>query len=642
MNKSIMKTLGQGLLFSGLALMWACDPAPRRTLNAEEKQADMMWMYSKFGENYAPMKYKEELHGIDYQALKESYLKAAADTKDNDEFYALVHQFVAEFKDAHLGASISASGRKGRETVKYLGFTGRRVGDLVEITEMAPTHSESSNLPIYVGSMISKINGVPVKEYVLQEAVKYEDLGQEESNLTVHMSGRLFAKLSTSSPLPKEKSVTLTIQEGEEERDVTVPWIEKDLYTYTKDMTEAAAVNAARDAQKARESQETESYLSDELSDKQLPFALLDFNGFKINLGIFNSREKLSLKDRINNFSFQNNVASWTMAPKTAVNFDGKNGSLEALGQIRSIPNGALAIPEAKTFPAYVWPETVSYLENGETKTKKVMMGYILLHTFSPQAIDFTTMTPRDPVADFKSALEGFQNFGVEDIVIDTINNGGGRLDLLMELSQALSNKKVVQPSIQIGTNEGWIDSLEDAADNAASDAEKEMSKRLLGEVMSAEAQGLSLTPKSTAYSLETLMPWSLKPNTTLVEDFNIVLLVNEMCASSCDIFAGVLQDNKMATLVGQRTMGAGGNVVNYWQAPNSNMDLRQVESLVVRSNGEYIENVGVTPEITTVVSESAPALYDEVRMKGVEVLKARHGAATTDPVILNLITPSN
>ncbi len=629
MNKRFSKIIGQGVLFSALALMWACDPAPRRTLTPEEKQADMMWLYSKFGANYAPMKYKEELHGINFQELKEKYLVAAGETQNNDEFYALVHKFVAEFKDAHLGATITASGRKGRETVKYLGFTGRRVGDLVEITEMAPTQGAESSLPIAVGSMISKINGVTVKEYVLKEAVKYRDLGQEESNLTAHMGTRLFTKLSVSGPLPQEKDITLTIKEGETEKDVTLPWIEKDLFSYIKDMRAASAGNS----EEAKAKTSTEMFLSGDKDTAQIPFSLLDFNGVQVDLGFFNKKSTLNFKERVDSFKLPDNIASWTMKSKEINVFNGTKNTLEALAQVRAVPPGALAIPEAKTFPSYVWPQTVSYQENGETKEKKVMMGYILLNTFSPGGGN-PFEEASDPVAEVKATLAAFQNFGVEDIVIDTINNGGGSLFLLMELAQALSKNKVIQPNIQFGTNEGWIDSLEDWADNAPSDAEKEMAKRLLTEVMSSEAQGLRITPKSTAYNLEVLMPWQLKVNDSITKDFNIVLLVNEMCASSCDIFAGVLQDNKMATIVGQRTMGAGGNVVSYWQAPNSNMDVRQVESLVVRTNGQYIENVGVTPDVEMNVSETAPGMYEDVRAKAVELLSKRHAQAPAATVI--------
>ena len=109
------------------------------------------------------------------------------------------------------------------------------------------------------------------------------------------------------------------------------------------------------------------------------------------------------------------------------------------------------------------------------------------------------------------------------------------------------------------------------------------------------------------------LSPFSIQPNKDLKKPFKIALLVNEMCASMCDIFAGILQDNKMATIFGSRTMGAGGNVVSYNQAPNSHLDLRQTESLIVRKDGSYVENNGVTPEKVMEVNTFAKDKYADV-----------------------------
>lgn len=608
-NIQIHSLLGRGLVFAGLSMMVACDPVPRRQLTAEEKQADMLWLYSKFGENYAPMKYKEELHGFDYQQLKEDYLAKAAETENNNEFYALVHEFVANFKDAHTGATLTVSYRKDRTELAYLGFAGRRNGDVFEVTEMAPTHSEQSAYPISVGTKITKIDGVPLKQYVDEQATRYLSLGQPESDYTLHMGSRLVTRISTRTALPTADDVTLTITDGETESEVTVPWVKKDVYSYVKDMTAAASQkNGSAESANEAEEQETESFIN--IDGQQLPFALLDFSGQAINFAKQGQKAVASFKDRIDNFKLNVPVASWTMNEASIANFKDVKGTamFDALKKVRSVPDTALAVPSAQVWPAYIWLETIG--------DKKVWMGYVNIYSFSVFA---------DGAADLKKTLAFFEKYGVEDVVIDTINNGGGSLFLLMQLAQALSNEKVEQAKIQLGTNEGWIDSLDSYKESAPSDAEKVLASRIYDEVMAAENAGLSITPKSTAYSFEILAPWEMKPNTDLKGKFNIALLVNEMCASSCDIFAATLQDNKMATLVGQTTMGAGGNVVSYFQAPNSNMDLSQTESLVVRQNGEYIENVGVTPEVKMTVSEYAGTLYEEVRAKGVEVLSERH-----------------
>jgi C-terminal processing protease CtpA/Prc len=67
--------------------------------------------------------------------------------------------------------------------------------------------------------------------------------------------------------------------------------------------------------------------------------------------------------------------------------------------------------------------------------------------------------------------------------------------------------------------------------------------------------------------------------------------------------------------------MGAGGNVVGYSQAPNSHFDVRQTESLIVRKDGSYIENVGVTPDVVVPVANYTASKYKEVRAAAIKAL---------------------
>jgi len=83
-----------------------------------------------------------------------------------------------------------------------------------------------------------------------------------------------------------------------------------------------------------------------------------------------------------------------------------------------------------------------------------------------------------------------------------------------------------------------------------------------------------------------------------------------------------MLQDAGLAKVVGTQTMGAGGNVVNYNQAPNSHFDVRQTESLILRKDGSYIENVGVTPDVVVPVADYAGSKYKEVREAGLKALE--------------------
>lgn len=611
-----MKHIGQGLMMSALSLVWACDPVPRRELSPEEKQADMMWLYSKFGANYAPLEYKQSLFGFDYTELKSKYLEAAAETANNQEFYNLTHQFVAEFKDAHTSMTLTASGRPGREKVVYLGFTGRREGDNFVVTELAPTINQAeTSYPITVGTIISKIDGVPLTQYIKEVSSKYRTTGRDDSDLTALMP-RLFTRLSTRGPLPEGQDVTLTVVDGESEVDVIVPWISKDLFTYQNDITAAAKaaqeanVGGAEGSQDDDSAPTSNSYILSDKNDK-VPFALIGFDGSPVNFDMGQAlRKKLSFTGRLSSMQIVHDVATWTSKVASLK----KATAQEKLEAVRTLPEGAVVLNEATIYPAYIFPV--------EIDEKIIMMGYMLVDTFSPEG---------NPMDEVKATLQKMQKFGVQDLVIDTINNGGGSLVLLMELAQALRNDVVEMPKIQIGLNEGWIDSLEDGVYAAPSDAEKELNRRLLSELLAYKAQGLRISPKESAYSLNTLVPYYLKPHTELKKNFNLTVLVNEMCASACDIFAGIVQDTKIGTLVGANTMGAGGNVVSYSQSPNANIDVRQTESLLVRSSGGYIENVGVKPDVEMSVSEDAGANYDSVRLKAVEILSEKYKTQTAN-----------
>jgi MYXO-CTERM domain-containing protein len=122
------------------------------------------------------------------------------------------------------------------------------------------------------------------------------------------------------------------------------------------------------------------------------------------------------------------------------------------------------------------------------------------------------------------------------------------------------------------------------------------------------------------------LMPFAFQEgNSALAQKLNIVVLTNEMCASMCDMFAAVMQDNHLAKIVGSRTMGAGGNVVEHMEAPNSHLTVAQTESLVLRADGTPIENHGVTPDVALNTNASVLDKYGPVMLQAVNVIATGH-----------------
>ena len=570
-----------------IVALQACDAVPRRTLSVDEKAADLAWIYSQFQENYAPLEYKEARYSFTFEKLKADYLAASAQTKSNDEFYDLMFHLVAEFRDAHTSAALTNSSLPDRAQVAYLGFTGVREGENLVVTELLPTITPDSHFPITVGDKILKLDGVTLITAIQTEMLKYRDVGNTESNNTLHMN-HLFTRVSTANGLPLKTDATLTVLHGDKTFDVTIPWVLKDLYQFKEEQAAAAPKTA-----------QSVLAVDDGAGNLLFRLNLLGFNG----LADFPKEIRKTFSD---GFRFLDGIAGWTVA----VADTSDKTPEERLKAKRTVPDGAVFLSEAKTYPAYVSRESAMGLD-GKPAGISRLVGYIYVDSFDPDSGEDVAL------AEFKATLKAMDTLGVQDVVIDTINNGGGSLVLGMKMAQALSHDKVIMSDLQFRLSDSWLDQFETQSLSGTSDAEKEYSLRILNEMKQDQAAGKRL---SRRYSSEVLSPFSFTPNTDITGKFNVVLMVNEMCASMCDIFAGILQDNKMATVVGTRTMGAGGNVVSYDQAPNSHLTLRQTESLMVRKDGSYIENNGVTPDVDVAVTLTTTGKYAAVRS---EALKA-------------------
>jgi C-terminal processing protease CtpA/Prc len=285
---------------------------------------------------------------------------------------------------------------------------------------------------------------------------------------------------------------------------------------------------------------------------------------------------------------------------------------MEKLKAERAIPDGAISIEEAKTFPAYVYAMDVKDA-NGKVRGKK-RVGYVRIAEFD------APMGEDNAVNELRSTLKKFKQFGVSNVIVDTIDNPGGSLSLLAKVAQAFSDKPVKQPDMRFGLNDNWLLELQKSAIGLNnSDEQRERARRIYEKLRAEKNEGKRL---SSIYNVSDIVTDKNPPNEGV--HFNkIVVLVSEMNASCGDIFPAIMQDNGLAVIAGTNTMGAGGNVVDHTndQAPNGHFAVRQTESLIVRKDGSYLENNGVKPDIEFDVNAAMADKYRDALSKAEAII---------------------
>ncbi len=82
-----------------------------------------------------------------------------------------------------------------------------------------------------------------------------------------------------------------------------------------------------------------------------------------------------------------------------------------------------------------------------------------------------------------------------------------------------------------------------------------------------------------------------------------IVMLIDELSGSGGDAFPAMMQGLGRAVLFGNRTMGAGGHVLEMGALPYSGNNLRMTKSMFFRPDGTAVENNGVVPDYSYVTT---------------------------------------
>jgi hypothetical protein len=201
-----------------------------------------------------------------------------------------------------------------------------------------------------------------------------------------------------------------------------------------------------------------------------------------------------------------------------------------------------------------------------------------------------------------------FFNANTDALVIDVMRNPGGLVSFVDAISQRFIPAEFQTLGFQIRATGAWLFSF--AAQLNAAKANPTTPPNVIAnlqanfdEVLSAYNEG---RPLSDPVSLHPLGSLTLQPLQNAYTK-PLIVLVDEFSASGGDAFPAIMQDNNRGPIVGMRTMGAGGSVIQLPATAYTESISRFTVSMMHRGRfiqtpdfppAPYVENIGVRPDI--------------------------------------------
>lgn len=246
---------------------------------------------------------------------------------------------------------------------------------------------------------------------------------------------------------------------------------------------------------------------------------------------------------------------------------------------------------------------------------KGKMIGVVRLPTYSPEGeADKYDVHARD----FEAVVAKFESL-TDMMVIDQLNNPGGSVYYLYRLASMLSSTALTTPKHKrMLTSKDVLDSLT-LLKELAPISDDLTAKLVLGATLGAYPVTYQLVLSLRDEANFIVSEWNAgrrfaNPYHLGVDMINpgpvhytkpILLLTNELDFSGGDFFPTIMQDNKRVTVMGARTAGAGGYVLDFSFPNTFGIDgIRVTGSIAQRVTGNPIENLGVTPDVPYTVTE--------------------------------------
>lgn len=514
-------------------------------LTVEQKIAEFEQMAGLFAKGYGPYEWKKQAFGIDLYDNAKWYERIRA-TKSDVEFFDVMTRWVAQLDDAHDSYSCP-SNFSAQLNFGVDIYDGRLLVDSIDRVRLPV-----GQYPIAFGYELVSIDGVAA-EKILEDLMPYNvaaNPGSTRRAAAELLTWRPQSLIPNAHTTPEISTVVFRRYDGGLET-YRIPWTRSGRPLTGVGVYPEYGVNVG-----GEESGEP-----------------------AIESGV----EWQSLIGRFTNFKLPRDrmIAGFgATAPVFA----------------RSLPGNFIQrLGRSAADPFYT----------GVFEASGYRIGYIRIPTFSPPDLNGALTVFVREISFFQENTDG--------LVVDIMRNGGGSSSYANALLGYLMYYHWQTLGVEVRATSAWIRDISSTLQSLRSQNAPAPLIRTFEEALAAlieaNRSNRGMTPP---------LPWDYnagmerEPLTTpdgrpLAYTKAMLLLVDEFSASAADGFAAIIQDNGRALLFGQRTMGAGGNVVSRQAGAFSGSSVSLTQSLLSRSKERlepggypatrYVENVGVHPD---------------------------------------------
>lgn len=511
-------------------------------MSSEQRLSDYTQLVNIIERHYGPLLWKRTSISLDWKRTVDEFRGKVLSAKSDSEFHRMLAQFLATLQDAHVSSIIPSNYKAS------LGFACDLVEGKALIETIDRLRLPEVLFPFKKGDQVISIGNVPVAK-IAEELSLVTKTGDEMSTKRIAYARLTTRREAVGVAVPKGiTTITILPKGAATPVTVTATWLLSgtplvELDDLSETLSGAAVV--------------TQPMAADVPS-------------------LMNKLAKMSMFNLTLPESFLADLKSGI-------------SDMGAMKSMFKLPEGAKVYEDiAVTAAVY------------EVAGKKI--GILRIPSYSEDGL---------PEVLARALVRMEKETDV--LVLDQTNNPGGSVSQVSDIISLFADRTYQDMNFEVRPSLAWLKGFQDVNEeiNGLLKANPEnMEANALQarfQYLESEIRGALVEKRfSTApFSLNYLGSYGvIQPAGAVRYTKPVLLLINELDFSGGDAFPALMKDNGRVTIFGTATTGAGGNVREYGPLANSFFKLHLTESLMVRPNGEYMENRGIRPDIEYAMTE--------------------------------------